>query len=183
MNRGSRVFHRCDGARRARFNEAPIHESGKSEGPEDHGRGATASMRPRFMNRGSFSRAANRTQDCAASMRPRFMNRGSDSPSTSLALPGAPASMRPRFMNRGSTGLSRPTRFKHPSFNEAPIHESGKCQLRRRSSVPLCIGFNEAPIHESGKSRCGQRRFAAIRIASMRPRFMNRGSLRARSLA
>ena len=36
-------------------------------------------------------------------------------------------------------------------FNEAPIHESGKCEENRlRKSNP--VGFNEAPIHESGKS-------------------------------
>ena len=36
------------------------------------------------------------------------------------------------------------------SFNEAPIHESGKCE----AAVPALersSGFNEAPIHESGK--------------------------------
>ena len=35
-------------------------------------------------------------------------------------------------------------------FNEAPIHESGKCihpEDHPRASPP----FNEAPIHESGK--------------------------------
>ena len=37
------------------------------------------------------------------------------------------------------------------------------------------LGFNEAPIHESGKL---QQRFRAdaVHVASMRPRFMNRGS-------
>ena len=59
-------------------------------------------------------------------------------------------------------------------FNEAPIHESGKFRLcwgRRLRE----IGFNEAPIHESGKSihsRCS----ISAATASMRPRFMNRGS-------
>ena len=42
--------------------------------------------------------------------------------------------------------------------------------------TPLA-GFNEAPIHESGKC-CGARvTVAVVGIASMRPRFMNRGSL------
>ena len=35
-------------------------------------------------------------------------------------------------------------------FNEAPIHESGKCDASM--GVPLnASSFNEAPIHESGK--------------------------------
>ena len=35
-------------------------------------------------------------------------------------------------------------------FNEAPIHESGKCHaaIVAQASLPR---FNEAPIHESGK--------------------------------
>ena len=36
------------------------------------------------------------------------------------------------------------------SFNEAPIHESGKCGTLQTCRTPR-IGFNEAPIHESGK--------------------------------
>ena len=56
-------------------------------------------------------------------------------------------------MNRGSDSHSRP-RFGHSNrFNEAPIHESGKCYR-----------VDEA-IRRPGR-------------ASMRPRFMNRGSLR-----
>ena len=54
MNRGS-IRACCLGLPgSARFNEAPIHESGKSDGPERPGGEAVdASMRPRFMNRGS----------------------------------------------------------------------------------------------------------------------------------
>ena len=37
-------------------------------------------------------------------------------------------------------------------------------------------GFNEAPIHESGKFRQGARGRGPRGEASMRPRFMNRGS-------
>ena len=53
-------------------------------------------------------------------------------------------------MNRGSK--VRPVRaVRLPmGFNEAPIHESGKC----RTYTPWATGdvcFNEAPIHESGK--------------------------------
>ena len=53
-------------------------------------------------------------------------------------------------MNRGSL---RPTptmaRFSR-SFNEAPIHESGKSE-HRRGVDSRTSPFNEAPIHESGK--------------------------------
>ena len=36
--------------------------------------------------------------------------------------------------------------------------------------------FNEAPIHESGKSGLELKLRVSVRVASMRPRFMNRGS-------
>ena len=52
-------------------------------------------------------------------------------------------------MNRGSKGWY--DRYQdRKRFNEAPIHESGKCwppRWRPRRSR----SFNEAPIHESGK--------------------------------
>ena len=61
------------------------------------------------------------------------------------------------------------------SFNEAPIHESGKLDLLRgRTSEPH--RFNEAPIHESGKFHQPASVQAGGQAASMRPRFMNRGS-------
>ena len=54
MNRGSASMRCRWGANRPRFNEAPIHESGKSGDRDRHIRaGQDASMRPRFMNRGS----------------------------------------------------------------------------------------------------------------------------------
>ena len=37
----------------------------------------SASMRPRFMNRGSFAGVLAGAREVGASMRPRFMNRGS----------------------------------------------------------------------------------------------------------
>ena len=102
-------------------------------------------------------------------------------------------------MNRGSS-VSHSTRSPETSsFNEAPIHESGK-SVRAWSVDQGCLAFNEAPIHESGKSaflpsgaaasasfneapihesgKCVTR-FVFGRAAerpSMRPRFMNRGS-------
>ena len=78
------------------------------------------------------------------------MNRGSVEREVAGRRPGA-ASMRPRFMNRGSQRTGR--RYKR-----------------------LKHSFNEAPIHESGKSLASQRQADARRSASMRPRFMNRGS-------
>ena len=78
-------------------------------------------------------------------------------------------------MNRGSECDSRLRVRAHDSFNEAPIHESGKSapsgfttlnaveasmrpRFMNRGSVfaglgtaVLRNGFNEAPIHESGK--------------------------------
>ena len=53
-------------------------------------------------------------------------------------------------MNRGSLDRADDSRILAGRFNEAPIHESGKCG---QQGTP-CIGpyrFNEAPIHESGK--------------------------------
>ena len=60
------------------FNEAPIHESGKcSHRGRPNVLQTSASMRPRFMNRGSYSGVARVSHCDLASMRPRFMNRGS----------------------------------------------------------------------------------------------------------
>ena len=77
------------------------------------------------MNRGSRDDAGYRLLAVLASMRPRFMNRGSDL----LAFDGDLqflASMRPRFMNRGSQQYAQHPCERFYGFNEAPIHESGK---------------------------------------------------------
>ena len=63
-----------------------------------------------------------------ASMRPRFMNRGSADGETRTRI-GRLASMRPRFMNRGSLARRRAPDPRTTGFNEAPIHESGKSCL------------------------------------------------------
>ena len=77
-------------------------------------------------------------------------------------------------MNRGSKATTLMVIFVPPSFNEAPIHESGK--FDKGAGVPRRTEcFNEAPIHESGKSDLLSKHVRAVR-ASMRPRFMNRGS-------
>ena len=79
------------------------------------------------------------------------MNRGSQT-MAGADDPMRVASMRPRFMNRGSLHDKEPRRCLTTGFNEAPIHESGKC-LR-----------NNDPAY-------------SLNMASMRPRFMNRGSV------
>ena len=60
------------------------------------------------------------------------------------------ASMRPRFMNRGSRQSPSDRECACQGFNEAPIHESGKCPASM-ATRQAGSGFNEAPIHESGK--------------------------------
>ena len=53
MNRGRACTSRTSPPRTSRFNEAPIHESGKVGRRHDPiGLWTAASMRPRFMNRG-----------------------------------------------------------------------------------------------------------------------------------
>ena len=54
MNRGSSAASRRGQSGGYRFNEAPIHESGKFECRGIVQSGVIASMRPRFMNRGSY---------------------------------------------------------------------------------------------------------------------------------
>ena len=79
MNRGSVSVVPVLALRGRGFNEAPIHESGKCQRRRVHGGlQLVASMRPRFMNRGSYGRAPGGAVAVPASMRPRFMNRGSD---------------------------------------------------------------------------------------------------------
>ena len=53
-------------------------------------------------------------------------------------------------MNRGSLTLSDIVPPPKRSFNEAPIHESGKSSMLARGCT-RATRFNEAPIHESGK--------------------------------
>ena len=66
-----------------------------------------ASMRPRFMNRGSLHAYGTSDKRRQASMRPRFMNRGSSIDRLHRGFEAIGASMRPRFMNRGSTIVMR----------------------------------------------------------------------------
>ena len=78
-------------------------------------------------------------------------------------------------MNRGSPSRRpRGCGSSLAGFNEAPIHESGKCAILIRTNETKG-SFNEAPIHESGKYQAQYTTQAAFH-ASMRPRFMNRGS-------
>ena len=78
------------------------------------------------------------------------MNRGSSFRDALIQFQ-IPASMRPRFMNRGSSGEAAEVGPDQLRFNEAPIHESGKCRIVAHDEVDPGIRFNEAPIHESGK--------------------------------
>ena len=55
-------------------------------------------------------------------------------------------------MNRGSDARGALCRCRYSGFNEAPIHESGKCSWGSSRARPRS-SFNEAPIHESGKYR------------------------------
>ena len=124
MNRGSALARMRRASLMACFNEAPIHESGKSAHVRNSQCGLVASMRPRFMNRGSIDELVQTARNKKASMRPRFMNRGS-APNGIKVHFDLNASMRPRFMNRGST-IERTQCRTSFRFNEAPIHESGK---------------------------------------------------------
>ena len=55
-------------------------------------------------------------------------------------------------MNRGSNSPSCGAWTQIWSFNEAPIHESGKL-ARMSTGMQAVSSFNEAPIHESGKCK------------------------------
>ena len=125
MNRGSPCLSSTAVMLKACFNEAPIHESGKYQDPFALRVDPAASMRPRFMNRGSEVLETEDYYEDGASMRPRFMNRGSTITVTTNRE-DVYASMRPRFMNRGSLVTIREGIVQKPGFNEAPIHESGK---------------------------------------------------------
>ena len=78
-------------------------------------------------------------------------------------------------MNRGSVVCLNRVVAAVNRFNEAPIHESGKL-IRPIHWSLAARGFNEAPIHESGKCSEDRSGLACQERASMRPRFMNRGS-------
>ena len=55
-------------------------------------------------------------------------------------------------MNRGSGDVLTSMENCTSSFNEAPIHESGKFHRPAGRIGARHRRFNEAPIHESGKS-------------------------------
>ena len=103
MNRGSALFLDDVALHQGRFNEAPIHESGKFRSRVRVVRGLAASMRPRFMNRGSTSEPA---LGCA-----QRLGRFNEAP----------------IHESGKCKCSTsPRRAGTTRFNEAPIHESGK---------------------------------------------------------
>ena len=103
MNRGSDSSYATRDESESSFNEAPIHESGKCA-YVDLGAGHTvASMRPRFMNRGSYFWTLAFFQ---------LIHGFNEAP-----IHESGKSEGPKALLRG------PWRF-----NEAPIHESGKLQ-------------------------------------------------------
>ena len=64
-------------------------------------------------------------------------------------------------MNRGSGTVGTEALVTPGGFNEAPIHESGKCGGLAQAQGRRTGGFNEAPIHESGKCARHRQREAA----------------------
>ena len=125
------------------------------------------------MNRGSPARGSVPADRVRASMRPRFMNRGSVCPAHRSRRSGSRFNEAPIHESGKCPDDARAARNRN-GFNEAPIHESGKSHTGSWTRS-WSMRFNEAPIHESGKSRATQSRVRPD-PASMRPRFMNRGS-------
>ena len=174
MNRGSPSIGGARIRAASGFNEAPIHESGKYDKALWRRFIVVASMRPRFMNRGSATRRVIYQRRINASMRPRFMNRGSHFDHAFIGQINL-ASMRPRFMNRGSPWRQAWERQASGRFNEAPIHESGKCIERAQHS--RMRGASMRPRFMNRGSAVEPALDPLRADASMRPRFMNRGSL------
>ena len=149
-NRGSWLASSSCPTKADGFNEAPIRESGKSWPPGQPNPSTSCFNEAPIRESGKCLHEVSHTRLVQASMRPRFANRGS-------------IAVRSLWVSGG------------PCFNEAPIRESGKCATL--SAMDLSpIGFNEAPIRESGKSRPPAQSGSASHLASMRPRFANRGS-------
>ena len=137
-NRGSRRASVARIQPRTGFNEAPIRESGKSEGDELHA--------------AAMGRCFNEAPIRESGKCPRNASQGA----------GSRASMRPRFANRGSRTLCAACIAGRNGFNEAPIRESGKLERLAESRCSRSR-FNEAPIRESGKSRCTARPRSRLR--------------------
>ena len=103
------------------------------------------------------------------------MNRGSVSdPATSV--PGRRCFNEAPIHESGKCRPDASTPFASRGFNEAPIHESGKFETPPKTPLKVLGCFNEAPIHESGKFHLRHEHIQEGKPASMRPRFMNRGS-------
>ena len=104
MNRGSATRAGAGARPRRRFNEAPIHESGKSAATPRSGAWPRRFNEAPIHESGKFQQRSIKHEPTPASMRPRFMNRGS-AQAKGLCFGHYQASMRPRFMNRGSLAL------------------------------------------------------------------------------
>ena len=152
MNRGSLPAAPDAPSAVRRFNEAPIHESGKYIFYEWSG------VAEKSFNEAPIHESGKYVHDPLDVWRNR-------------------ASMRPRFMNRGSARPSRIALRMADRFNEAPIHESGKYQRR----AMLCLRHDPASMRPRFMNRGSAaflRKSTYFFEASMRPRFMNRGSTR-----
>ena len=78
-------------------------------------------------------------------------------------------------MNRGSSQRSSSHRRHSIGFNEAPIHESGKCSLYGLAVVSGIPASMRPRFMNQGSGDRASVEDTAL-VASMRPRFMNRGS-------
>ena len=149
MNRGSLGDLLERHAIHHRFNEAPIHESGKCACARRGDRARRSFNEAPIHESGKFSRTPELATAMKASMRPRFMNRGSIDYVGALDV-APPGFNEAPIHESGKSRASLPSERLPSRFNEAPIHESGKS--RHSSSIQGAVrGFNEAPIHESGK--------------------------------
>ena len=78
------------------------------------------------MNRGSLAEGIRIAALAAASMRPRFMNRGSAAPLGGGQLLGPTGFNEAPIHESGKWSAARAASSRLRRFNEAPIHESGK---------------------------------------------------------
>ena len=134
-----------------------------------------ASMRPRFMNRGSvYMTLAPRSQPVYRFNEAPIHESGKYHEPLARDWIVASASMRPRFMNRGSSAIRHESTRISAGFNEAPIHESGKCERVRRRNDRRRASMRPRFMNRGSEKIITQP--SKMTLASMRPRFMNRGS-------
>ena len=175
MNRGSRAEIATVAAAQTHFNEAPIHESGKLRTCAPSVARAKHFNEAPIHESGKFGIESSVVWRWDTSMRPRFMNRGSAQFGLELDMTNE-TSMRPRFMNRGSAKQLPSLRSAWAHFNEAPIHESGKCETADERGRVIGHTSMRPRFMNRGSFASDENQRSLVRT-SMRPRFMNRGSL------